>query len=68
VQKASKVFSVSLVTDNHFSVVLQPREHSLDYPPPLVAAQRSPILRRWPDAVAAMRRDQFNALLGKDLI
>ncbi len=60
VYEAEKVLGVSLVPSDQASVVLKPREQTLDLPTFLVAAQGPPILGGSPLAAATMRADEFD--------
>lgn len=63
--EAEEVLQVIVGSDEHASGVLQPRVQSLNLPPTPVTPERSAVLRRWPDAVTLVWRDELDPALGK---
>jgi len=62
------VFSDTVITNQHSTIVLQPGVQSFDLPTALVSSQLAAILRSWLHSVRLMRSDQFNAFRSQSFI
>jgi hypothetical protein len=60
-EHADEVLDVAFPSGHEAPRVVEPGEEALDDPPALIAAEHPPILRRWTDAVMAMRRNELDA-------
>lgn len=61
---AEEILRVPLVAHHEAAKVVQPREQALDLPPTTIAPQRPSVLPLRCCRIRAMRRDQFDALVG----
>ena len=66
-EKPGEIGGASFIPSDESSRVLQPGEKPFDLPAALVAAKRTAILCQV-DAIAAMRRDEFDSAVGEGLI
>lgn len=59
---------LAVVTDDHASSILEPSVQALDFPAPLVAAERTTILRLGLASIRPMRSNEFDALRSEALV
>jgi hypothetical protein len=63
-QKSQEIISMTLISHNQPSEILQPSEKPLDFPAAFtfIPPQLPSVLNCWLRAVAAVRRDHLNAI------
>ena len=59
---------MAFVADDHFAVVLQPCEQTLDDPAASIATKFSSVLRVALDSIAPMWRNQLDSSLGQSFV
>jgi hypothetical protein len=63
-----EMINEAIPSGQHTLVFVKPREQPFDFPPPAISPECSGILRYGLDAIALVRRDQFNTLGSKPVI